>query len=97
MAITPFPTINPSGSTGGIISGFAVRIIELLLILGGALAVFMLILAGIRYITAAGNADAAKKARGSIVHALIGVVLIVSAFVLVRLVAGLGTGIEAQL
>lgn len=97
MAITPFPTITPSGSTASTITTLALKLINVLLILGGFVAVLMVILAGLRYITSAGNPEAAKKARGSLIHATIGIVLIVSAFVLVRLVAGLGTGIEGQL
>ncbi len=97
MAITPFPTIEASGSAAEILTNIGLRLIDVLLILGGFVAVLMVILAGFRYITAAGNPDAAKKARSALIHALIGVVLIVAAFVLVRLVAGIGTGIEGQL
>lgn len=59
-------------------------------------AVIMLIWGGFRYITSAGNDEQAKGARGTIVNALIGMVIIVLSYVIVqivyRFVSGSGTG-----
>jgi Na+/melibiose symporter-like transporter len=59
-------------------------------------AVIMLIWGGFRYITSAGNDEQAKAGRGTIVNALIGIVIIVLSYIIVqivyRFVAGQGTG-----
>jgi hypothetical protein len=52
--------------------------------IGGALAVIYLIWAGIQYIQAGGDASKAKAARTSIINAIIGVVVILSAYTIIR-------------
>lgn len=73
------PTIQfPEGIWAIVFAG-----IDILLYLAGLVAVISIIIAGISYITAAGNSDAITKARKRIVNALIGlaVVIIASAIV----------------
>lgn len=61
-----------------------------LTLVAGVLAILFLLLAGLKYITSAGNANQAKEARASIIHVIIGVVIIVATFFIVRLAIGLG-------
>ena len=63
-------------------AGVITKVISLILMVAGALAVIYLIYSGILYITAAGNPDAAKKGQQGIINAIIGIIIIVLAFVI---------------
>jgi hypothetical protein len=69
------------------------RAVNLLLILAGIAAVGYLIYSGILYITSAGDADKAKKARGGIINAVIGVIVIAAAYYLVKFALNIGTSV----
>jgi hypothetical protein len=64
--------------------------ISLILLIIGIVAVFYLIFAGFQYLTAGGDADKVKKARAGIVNAVIGIVIILSAFLIVRFAVSIG-------
>jgi len=57
-------------------------------IIVGALAFIYLIYSGIMYITAAGNPDQAKKGQQGIINAIIGIVICVFAYSIVKIIAG---------
>lgn len=85
-----FTTPDPSGS--GVaedteLSELLVRIINVLLALAGLVAVVFLIVGGFRYITAGGNEEAAESGKKAIVNAVIGIVVIILSFVIVRVVS----------
>lgn len=63
-------------------------VLELLLRLGGVLAVVFIIIGGIRFITSLGNPEAIKGARDMIINALVGLVLIVLSTTIVSFIAG---------
>jgi hypothetical protein len=68
--------INPGKpGTNPIIKGLKVAIIIISSIVGVA-AVIMIIVAGLAFITANGDAQAVARARGSIIYALIGLVIV---------------------
>jgi hypothetical protein len=67
--------------------GFAV--LELLLRLGGTVAVGIVIYGGIRYIISQGNPDATKTARRTIINAFVGIVITILATISVNFVAKL--------
>lgn len=56
------------------------------------LAVIMLIYGGLRYIMAGGNEDSAKAGRQAIFNALIGIIIIVLSFIVVRIVYNFVSG-----
>ncbi len=62
------------------------RIINILLLVAGAVAVIYLIIGGYQYMTAGGNADTSSSARSTILNALIGLVIIFSAYAIVAFV-----------
>jgi hypothetical protein len=65
----------------------AVRsIVNILLVAAGMIAVIYLIIGGYQYVTAGGNSDSAANARTTILNALIGLVIIFSAFAVVNFV-----------
>ena len=59
------------------------NIVNLLSIIAGMLAFIYLVYSGILYLTAAGNADNAKKGQQGIVNAIIGIVVIVAAWTII--------------
>ncbi len=84
MAAAALPTITPSTSSSPDVGPILQKIATFMLGLAGGLAVIYLIWAGIQYIT--GGAKGAAAAKDSIVNAIIGIVVIVLAYVIVRVV-----------
>ena len=62
------------------------RIINYALFVAGAVAVLFVIYGGYLYLTSGGNEDSAKKGRTTVVNALIGLVIIILAYVIVNVV-----------
>ncbi|OGE80491.1 MAG: hypothetical protein A2660_01365 [Candidatus Doudnabacteria bacterium RIFCSPHIGHO2_01_FULL_45_18] len=69
------------------LSGLIMRIINIALGVAGLVAVLFLIIGGFRYITAAGNEETAEQAKKIIINAIIGVVVIILSFVIVRVIS----------
>lgn len=63
------------------------RVIQVLLAIAGLVAVIFLIVGGFRYITAGGNEETAESAKKTILNAIIGIVVIILAFVIVRVIS----------
>lgn len=55
----------------------------------GALAILYLLYCGIRYITANGNQDTIKQARSGIVFAVLGIIIVTSAYTIIQVLSGL--------
>lgn len=70
-----------------IASQITLRVIQILLAIAGLIAVLFLIIGGLRYITAHGNEEQAEAAKKTITHAIIGVVIVILAFVIIRVIA----------
>ncbi len=82
-----FPDINPiDPSRFNSVSDVLLLIINGLLVIAGALAVIYIILAGFTYITSAGDPDKAQKAKGGLVYAIIGIVVISFSYAIVNVV-----------
>ena len=62
-------------------------IIDMLLYLGGLGAVFMVIYGGVKYTTSMGNPEATAQARNTIIYALIGLVIAITASFIVTFIA----------
>lgn len=60
-----------------------------------AVAVLVLIWAGVQYITSGGSPEKAKKARATIINAILGIVILVTAYGILSLILGL-VGTTAQ-
>ena len=61
---------------------------EILLRVAGIVAVVFVVVGGFQYITSSGEPDRAKAARGTIINALVGLVIAAMATVIVNVVAG---------
>ena len=64
-----------------------VRVINILLSIAGLVAVIFLIVGGFRYITAGGNEENAEAGKKTIINAIIGIVVIILSFVIVRVIS----------
>ena len=74
----------PSDNTA---TTFIFRIIQILLVVAGIIAVIFLIIGGFRYITAGGNEESSEAARKTLTNAIIGLVIIILAFVIVNVIS----------
>ena len=54
-----------------------------------AIAVLFLIIGGFWYITSAGNEETAEKGKGTVINAIIGIVIIVLSYIIVQVVSRL--------
>jgi hypothetical protein len=93
---TAFPTIQPqagiSGSIApdGVVQNALVSGVNVLLFIAGAAALIYLIISGIKYITSGGDAKKAASARAAILNTMIGIVIIVSSFFIIRVATSVG-------
>lgn len=86
-----FPNLNAWVVQGGSLGDLIQMLVNWFLIIAGAIAVIFLIYGGILYITAGGDAEKATKGRTAIVNAIIGVVIILLAFIIVQWVGNIVT------
>lgn len=85
----PLNTVSPGGY-GGVGSGlpnFISNVVKIIFIAGGLYAFFNLMIAGITYITAAGDKQKIEKALYSINMSLIGLIIMVAASILTGIVS----------
>ena len=72
------------GFGGGSVVTLVQRIINILILIAGVVAIIYLIVAGYQYITAGGNAEQATVARTGILNAVIGIIVIFASYLLVN-------------
>ena len=82
----------PNGAPAGLpnqptASTFILNIINVALAVAGLIAVLFLIIGGFRYITSAGNEETSEAAKKIITNAIIGIVVIILSFVIVRVIS----------
>lgn len=70
---TSSTTIDPISGNNGIL----VQAANIIAIMGGVAAVIIIIISGIKFMTAGGDAEKIKSARNTIINALIGIVIII--------------------
>ena len=76
--------VDPSERRGA--ADIIVLVINFLLLFAGLIAILFIVIGGYKYITSAGNAESAKSGRETVVNAIIGLVIIILAFVIVSVV-----------
>lgn len=74
----------PGDLTGGVLK----NVISILLYVAGTIAVIMIIVGAIRYITSDGDANKASQAKNTIIYAVIGLVVAIMSFGIVNFVIG---------
>lgn len=85
----PTTVANPLGTRFPTLAAVFALVINIVIGVGVALVIVFLILAGIQYITARGDAKAADQARGSLTNAIIGFVIVLFAISLKAILANL--------
>ncbi|MBQ3294707.1 hypothetical protein IJG98_03235 [Candidatus Saccharibacteria bacterium] len=65
-----------------------VNIVNFLLYAAGLLAVVMIIVAGVKMTTSAGDAGAVAKAKSTIIYSVVGLVVVILAYAIVNFVIG---------
>ena len=68
-------------------STIILEVINIALAVAGLVAVLFLLIGGFRYITSAGNEETAEQAKKIITNAIIGIVVIILSFVIVRVIS----------
>jgi hypothetical protein len=86
--LPPAPPGLAGGFSGGsnTISGVVTRIVEIALALAGLIAILFLIIGGFRYVTAGGNEETAESAKKTILNAIIGIIVIILSYVILRVI-----------
>ena len=79
---------QPGTSLNSTLGIFTDRISNVVFLLIGGAAVILIVLAGIQYISSAGNPDQIKKARQSIINIVLGVIVLTATYYIVRLLIG---------
>lgn len=79
-----YPTVQPTNLPATADFGILLtKVINYFLGLVGLIAVLMLVIGGLRYITSAGNEGTLEKAKHTILYAIIGIVIVVLAYAIV--------------
>ncbi len=99
LTIDNIPIPTPSGiPTGGLSGegGVAINIaIQLIFVVGIALAVAFVIISGIQWIISGGDKTKLQAARGRLTYAIVGLVVILGAFVIINTVISLLGGTQS--
>lgn len=85
-------------TTNGVYNSLG-QIVNYLIYIGALIAVLYIVFAGFKYLFAAGNSEEAGKARTMLFHGLIGLLIIVGAYVIVntvQTVVGQWLGVNIQ-
>ena len=81
--------VDPDGSCaggGGSISGIIETVLNILSFVAGFVAVVMIIVAGLKFITSRGDSGAVSSARNTALYAIIGIVIVLFSQIIVRFV-----------
>lgn len=76
-------------SAGADVNSLIHTVINWMLGIAFGVAVLFLIVGGFWYITAAGNEETAEKGKGTVINAIIGIVIIILSYVIINVVANL--------
>ena len=91
------PKLKSEFASGeGFIGTLITAILPIILSIGGFVAVIFIIISGIQFISSGGNPEAAAQARGRLIYAIIGFVIIILSFAILQIVDSIflgGTGI----
>jgi hypothetical protein len=83
------PATNCTGEeTGGTINNLIATVINIFSLVVGVVAVIMIIIGGLKYITSGGDSSNITGAKNTILYAIIGLVIVALAQVIVRFVLG---------
>ena len=73
-------------NTVDLTQGIIKQVINILLTVAGIIAVLMVVIGGIRYVTSDGDSNRASQAKNTILYALIGLIVAVSSYAIVNFI-----------
>lgn len=79
---------EPCKANTDLIGGILKNVINVMLYLAGTIAVIMVVIGGIRYITSDGDSNKANQAKNTIIYAVVGIVVSLMSFAIVNFVIG---------
>lgn len=85
-------TVDSSGATDKV-NSLLKTVINIFSIVVGVVAVIMIIIGGLKYITSGGDSGNVSSAKNTIIYALVGLVVVALAQFIVRFVLGKATGV----
>ena len=91
---------GPFGGAGGLaqassnltLTQLIVKVINIMLLLAGVIAVLFMVIGGYFYMTAAGNQEQVEKGKNTAVNAIIGLIIIILSFVIINVIVNLVSG-----
>lgn len=92
----PNSPLAETGLSGSPISLVIIVFMRWLLYVVGFLAVIAFVISGVMYLTSAGNDDQIKKAKNTMIYAIIGVIVALSGLIIIRAVDRLLFTVTAQ-
>jgi type IV secretory pathway TrbL component len=84
------PTVKPITKNYTLVSLIQV-VLTTLLAITGLIAVIYLVIGGLKYVTSGGNKDSVAAAKNTILYAIIGIIVILLAYVIVNIIVGILT------
>lgn len=91
LAVNPLDSLNIAAGDTGLVSDkepidVIVTVINTIFYFVGAIVMILMLWAGFKWMTSAGNTEAIKKSRETIINAVIGLVIIFASYVIVNFV-----------
>ena len=83
------PSSGLNCSAGGSVNSLIRTVINWMLGIAFGIAVLFLIIGGFWYITSAGNEETAEKGKGTVINAIIGIVVIILSYVIINVISNL--------
>ncbi|MFA5994016.1 MAG: hypothetical protein WC823_03595 [Parcubacteria group bacterium] len=96
VSMAAFQTPTGTGLPEGTITGIVTNIMNWLLMLVGILGVIGFAIAGILYLTSAGDEGKAEKAKGAMLYSIIGVIVAILGVVIIKAAQSLLGGTNSQ-
>lgn len=82
-----FPMRGPGGAIS--VPMLIAAIIQILLLISGAIAVLFVVIGGFFWMTSAGNEEQAEKGKKTLTNAIIGIVVVILSYVIINVVVNL--------
>lgn len=93
QAVNPTGTCADKNTAQSSLSKALRTVLQILSLVAGVIAVIMLIVGGLKYVTSQGDANSAASARNTLIYAIVGLVVVVFAQLIVKFVLKRSAGV----
>jgi len=94
-------SVNPGGEcstatagAGGTINDIIATVINIFSVVVGVVAVIMIIIGGLKYVTSSGDSSNVTSAKNTILYAIVGLIIVALAQIIVKFVLNRSTGVN---